>query len=220
MRHADGVHVHVLHRLDVEPVDGFAQATARVRPERMAVRAFQNHAPAVHVEAVAVAHFHRAEAEALSIAVKDLIAALEADLDAVKVRRLGGPGVAVKESASSSVGFRAPGRRSWARERMVANRLAIERNDLRFERVGRCRRAVDEHIHRERAIGPRVNRHAFDELRRHGFEIDRPVRFRRTPSNPPLRSARLTDSLAECLSTVDLQSVRRAEFQQAASPRT
>src|SRR5262249_17244572 len=36
MRHADGVHVRVLHRFDVEAMDGLAQATARLRPKGMA----------------------------------------------------------------------------------------------------------------------------------------------------------------------------------------
>ena len=47
MRHADGVHVRILHRFNVETMHRLTQTTPRIRPERVAIRSFQNDALAI-----------------------------------------------------------------------------------------------------------------------------------------------------------------------------
>jgi len=52
--------------------------------------------------------------------------------------------------------------------------FAVEIEDLSLDRV-RGARTIEENIHHKGTVGPRVNRHAFDELGRHCLEIDRAV---------------------------------------------
>src|SRR5215469_14750319 len=91
MGHADGVDVGVLHGVDVQPVDGFAEAAAGVRPEGVAIDAFQNHAPAIEIKAIAVADFERAEAKALAYLMDDFTSMLETEFDGVEVGSFGSP---------------------------------------------------------------------------------------------------------------------------------
>src|SRR5215472_9611230 len=86
MRHADCVHVCVLDGFNVQLLHGFAQATARIRPERVPAHTLKNHAAAVDVDAVAVTDLNRAKTKPLLNMVKYPVTILEPNLNQVKIR--------------------------------------------------------------------------------------------------------------------------------------
>ena len=85
VRHTNGIHVRVLHRVDVEQLNRLAQGATGIRPEGMTIRAFQNNFVAVDVKSVTVMDFKRAESETLSDLVKHFSILLQTDFNAVKI---------------------------------------------------------------------------------------------------------------------------------------
>jgi len=135
VRHADGVHVRIFHRVDVKPVDSLAQAAPGIRPERMAVGTFENYALTVEVKAVTIAHFKCAEAKTLRNLMDDLPFLLEAEFDTVQIWRLRRPKL---WCGDLSFQIQARSLRAWGHfgRECLANIFTIKRLDLRPDFIG------------------------------------------------------------------------------------
>ena len=112
VRHAHGVHVHVLHQVHVSAADGLAQSAAGVRPEGVTVATLKQDPPSVHVETVAWPNLDGAEPEALGHAVEDTALFFQHHVHPIEVRRLSRPVPLAPDRGMQTHGGRTGGHRN------------------------------------------------------------------------------------------------------------
>src|SRR5271170_8084079 len=91
MARTDRVGVHLLHEIDVISGNLFGQRPARIRPERVARKTFDEDAIAVDEQALSGADLNGAESEPLTHGMRDGIAQFQPHFEFVEIRRLGSP---------------------------------------------------------------------------------------------------------------------------------
>ena len=170
VRHAHGVHVHVLHQVHVSAADGLAQRAAGVRPEGVAVATLKQDPRSVHVETVAWAHLDGAEAEALVHAVQDTAFFFQHHRHPVQVRRLSRPVPLAPDRGLQTYGGRA-GRHGRAEVR--SQPFDASHHTVSF--------AGEMHIHAEAAVHPCVDGGALNVVGRHGLQVHRPENATEVP---------------------------------------
>ena len=170
VRHAHGVHVHVLHQVYVSAADGLAQRAAGVRPEGVAVATLKQDPRSVHVETVAWPNLDGAEPEALGHAVQDTAFFFQHHRHPVQVRCLSRPVPLALDLRLQTHGGRA-GRHRRAEgcaQPFDAGRYSVDVTS-------------QIHVHAKAAVRPCIDGDAFNVVGRHGLQVHRPENATEVP---------------------------------------
>src|SRR5690242_12358348 len=145
----------------------------------MPVAAFQNHTPAIEIKSVAITDFKGAKAKTLFDLMDDFAVLLEPNENLVKIGRFGRP-----KFWRSNVRFEfklfgvITGRNEGFK--WLTNIMTLQRLNLRLDFAG-IGHAIEKNVHHKIAARSCVDCHPFDELRRNGLQVNRPIDARKDP---------------------------------------
>ncbi len=167
VRHAHGVHIHLTDQVEVQLRDALRRRPPERRPRHMVVDPAHHDLFTVHVEPVALAHIDGAEAKTLPGFVQHLCTLPELDHGGVQRRRFRAPQFRIGKIDFNTAFFH-------RHLDGVAHGLPLRIQQRHRNRIGLAF-APEEKVHREGAVGFRIDGHAINKLRRLGLQPDRTV---------------------------------------------